>query len=260
MRLVRDYKLLTNTKAKAKADSLRSNQQRFLANMETCITWEISTLDLPDTTLGANLRHIIMNIPDPEKPEEKLFHAVNKMLRHDGYIFRFNPSRSQSAREVVAGLLVFLQGTWASTLAPDKFHKFFTGPAIERAADAWWDSQERCVVTKADAEMDELMQQDVDLTFPEDEVTIDLTEVEATQQVDTGTTTDSISTFQTAATPKAKSGVKAANKRETFDQASAMTGTTISESDFNILLSQLTQALQLNLKSPPGGSETGKST
>jgi len=115
-------------------------------------------------------------------------------------------------------------------------------------------------VTKADAEMDELMQQDVDLTFPEDEVTIDLTEVEATQQVDTGTTTDSISTFRTAATPKAKSGVKAANKRETFDQASAMTGTTISEADFNTLLSQLTQALQLNLKSPPGGSETGKST
>jgi len=165
MHLVCDYKLLTNTKAKAKADSLRMNQQQFLANMETCILWELSMLALLDTSLGANFCHLIMNIPDPEKPGEKLFHAINKMLRHDGYVFCFNPNCSQSAREVVAGLLVFLQGTWADTLAPDKLHKFFTGPAIERAVDAWWDAQERCVVTKADAELEDLMNQDIDLTF-----------------------------------------------------------------------------------------------
>jgi len=44
MWLVRDHKLLTNTKAKAKAVSLQANQQWFLSNMETCITWELSTL------------------------------------------------------------------------------------------------------------------------------------------------------------------------------------------------------------------------
>jgi len=38
MQLVRDHKLLTNTKAKAKAMSLQANQQWFLSNMETCIT------------------------------------------------------------------------------------------------------------------------------------------------------------------------------------------------------------------------------
>ena len=52
------------------------------------------------------------------------------------------------------------------------------GPAIECTTDAWWDAKERCIVTKADAELDDLMNQDVDLTFPEDEVTINLPQVQ----------------------------------------------------------------------------------
>jgi len=59
--------------------------------METCISWEIAMLNLPDKILGANLCHLIMNIPDPEKPSECLFHAVNKMFCHDGYVFWFHP-------------------------------------------------------------------------------------------------------------------------------------------------------------------------
>ena len=70
MRMVCDQKLLTNTKAKAKAASLRANQEQFLKNMETCISWEIATIDLPDNTIGANLQHLIMNILDPNKPTE----------------------------------------------------------------------------------------------------------------------------------------------------------------------------------------------
>ena len=269
MRLVRDHKLLTNTKAKAKAASLRTNQQRFLSNMETCITWELSTLDLVDSTTGANLRQFIMNIPDPEKPEERLFHAVNKMLRHDGHIFRFNPNRSQSAREIVAGLLVYLKGMWIPTVEPSKFNKFFTGSAIERAADAWWDTQERCVVTKADAELEELINQDSDLMFPEDIITVDMTQVVTEEEV--GMSTGSISTFRTTATPQVKAGARLSNKRgstqapkaTSADQASALTSTSMSEVEFTALMQRVTEALQIQSpqpKSPPGGSETGKAS
>jgi len=59
-----------------------------------------------------------------------------------------------------------------------KISQVFMGPAIECTTDAWWDAKERCIVTKADAELDDLMNQDVDLTFPEDEVTINLTQVQ----------------------------------------------------------------------------------
>jgi len=66
------------------------------------------------------------------------------------------------------------------------------GPAIECTTDAWWDAKERCIVTKADAELDDLMNQDVDLTFPEDEVTINLTQVQEVLQADIGMSMRSI--------------------------------------------------------------------
>jgi len=92
MQSVRDYRILTNAQAKAKANSLRSHQEWFLAQIETCSTWEISTLDLTDRQTDANLRQFIMNIPDPAQPATKLFHAVSKMFSRDGHIFHFHPS------------------------------------------------------------------------------------------------------------------------------------------------------------------------
>jgi len=72
-----------------------------------------------------------MNILDLAQPATKLFHAVNKMFSKDRHIFRFHPSRSQQAREVVAGLLVFLKGLWEGIIPTKKFHKFFNDGAIE---------------------------------------------------------------------------------------------------------------------------------
>jgi len=99
--------------------------------METCSTWEIATLELTDQETQANLQQIIMNIPDPINPKCKLFHTINKMFIRDGYIFRFHPSQSQQAREVVAGLLVFLTGLWCEMINTMKFHKIFTDGVIE---------------------------------------------------------------------------------------------------------------------------------
>jgi len=92
MRFVRDYRLLTNSQAKAKANCLRTHQERFLSNMETCTTWEIANLDLEDRTTEATLRQMIMNIPDPANPKSRLFHSVNKMFNKTEYILRFHPS------------------------------------------------------------------------------------------------------------------------------------------------------------------------
>jgi len=236
---------------------------------ETCITWELSTLDLVDSTTRTNLRQFIMNIPDPERPAEQLFHAVNKMLQHDGYIFHFNPNQSQSAQEIMAGLLVYLQGMWTPMVEPLKFNKFFIGPAIEQVADAWWDTQERCIVTKTDVEFEDLINQDSNLMFPEDAITMDMTQIAMEEEV--GMSTGSISTFHTTATPQAKVGVRPLNKqgstqapKETSaDQASVLTGTSMSEVDFMALMQQVTEALQINSsqpKIPPSGSETGTSS
>jgi len=92
MQLVQDYCIITNAQAKAKANSLCLHQERFLAQMETCSTWEISTLDLTECQTDMNLRQFIMNIPDSAQPATKLFHAVSKMFSRDGHIFHFLPS------------------------------------------------------------------------------------------------------------------------------------------------------------------------
>jgi len=63
-----------------------------------------TVLDLVEQQIQA-LQQLIMNIPDMANLKCKLFHAISKMLIKEGYIFRFHPSGSQQAQEVVAGLL-----------------------------------------------------------------------------------------------------------------------------------------------------------
>jgi len=115
-----------------------------------------------------------MNIPDPTQPNSKLFHAVNKMYTRDRFIFRFHPSHSQQAREVVARLLVFLTGLWDGMINTAKFHKFFTDGVIKCAREAWWDTNTMCIATKADQEMANILMYDTDLIFPETKVELDM--------------------------------------------------------------------------------------
>jgi len=106
MRMVRELCLLTNADAKAKAASLQTTQQRFLDNMDSCISWEVTALKLVDKATQTSLRQLIMAIPNPDGPKQRLFHSRNKMYCNNGYIFQFKPTKSQSAREIMAGLLV----------------------------------------------------------------------------------------------------------------------------------------------------------
>jgi len=100
-----------------------------------------------------------MNIPDPEKPAELLFHLVSKMVAKNTFIFQFHPSKSQSACKVVARL-VFLKGMWGGILPSHKLHKFFTAIALTCSKDAWWDPESKCVITMADAELEKLIKKD----------------------------------------------------------------------------------------------------
>jgi len=159
-----------NTQAKEKVASLHAHQARFLTQMETCSTWEPATINLIDRQTQATLQQIIMNIPDLVHPASKLFHTVNKMYSRDGFIFRFHPSKSQQAREVVAGLLVFLTGLWDGMINTAKLHKFLTDRAIERAKDAWWDTDALCIATRADQKMMNILMYNTDFIFPETKV------------------------------------------------------------------------------------------
>jgi len=72
---------------KGKRASLKTTQQRFLDNMDSCISWELATLELVNKATQASLRQIIMAILNPDCPEQHLFYLVNKMYSNNGYIF-----------------------------------------------------------------------------------------------------------------------------------------------------------------------------
>jgi len=112
----------------------------------------------------------------------------------------------------VAGLLVFLQGTWVETIDANKFNKFFTVSAIKRAVDAWWDAKDCCVVTQVDANMADIIKNDMDLFFPKEVIAIDLTNLDQATAVTEGLlSTGLVSTFQTKGIESC-SGIKAAPK------------------------------------------------
>jgi len=271
-----------NTQAKAKADSLRLHQEYFLAQMETCATWEISMLNLQDCQMEANLQQFIMNIPDLVQPATKLFHAVNKMFSQDGHIFQFHPSCSQQAQEVVAGLLVFLKGLWEGIIPTNKFHKFFNDGAMEPSHDAWWDATTLCIVTKDDQEMDNILTFNTALMFPAAKMITDLPRATTLAEMIANIQDDlllasSISTFRTVATKTSRTMCKS-TKRLQFNPTVKMAMSnidlvfsieTFSEKDLSYLLNCLMQAMQVqqkletkdsSKKVPPSGKVTVKLT
>jgi len=131
--------------------------------MDSCISWEVATLNLVDKAAKANLQQLIMSIPNLDWPEQWLFHSINKMYSNR-YIFHFKLAKAQSAREIVAGLLVFLKGIWKDQIDTEKFNKFFMFLAIKQAKDTWWDSQNHCVIMRVDTELD-ILKLDQDLFF-----------------------------------------------------------------------------------------------
>jgi len=262
-----------NLKAKEKACSLCAIQVQFLQQTETCLTWEIASLDLEDKTLRSSLCSILMNIPDPDDMTVKLFHSVNCMFKQDGYIFCFHPDQAQTAQEIVAGLLVFLKGIWSGLMDVEKFNKFFSATALDRAKEAWWDPTDRCVITKADRELELLMTVDKDMAFTPMTVQVDISQVAADPKVPTKrtnglTASDSVSTFQTKATKASKAPAttqatstqngshKPMEMSDAQTIATGLTGLTSADPDLKQLLIVLLQTLQ-NPPTPSLNSSTG---
>jgi len=148
--------------------------------------------------------------------------------------------------------------------------------AIDHSKDAWWDPTQQCVMTKADAEMQSILQANQDLIFPEKKVIFDLpkpamTQSGSSQSSDDMLLTSSISTFrmkgttQTRTTHKSKGKVKlpTATNTVTSNTDTTLSGSTFTKKDISFLLSHIMQALQLQNNAtqlnvmPPGGNTTG---
>jgi len=276
MQFIQDYCLLTHSQAKAKAECLKAHQERFLNQMETCITWEIATLDLKDHTTEASLWQIIMNIPDPANPASQLFHLVNMMFIKNRAILHFHPSRSQNVRDVVAGLCVYIKGLWQGVVDEHKFNKFFTDTVNDWDKDAWWDPTQKCMITQADEEMVAILKTDMDLIFADKKVILNVpgnSTALSTQQHNDVMSTSSVSTFRTTGTTpswttrKTKTKIKmpSSNLSASSDTTTMLSMSIFSEKDIAFLIECIMQAMMLQPNTtqptkhePPSGEKTGK--
>jgi len=188
------------------------------------------------------------------------------MLFQDCFIIHFHPNKSYHAHKVVAGLLVFLCGLWNGILDVHKFDNFFMTITMERVQDAWWDINEKCVVTIVDAKLDTLLKADKDLMFTEKAVEVDISQVnkEATpvKKVSSGIlSTGSISTFKTTGTTSSKAMNKVHKKVQiTTNQPSALTMSSFSKADMFKLLEKMFQAYQIQQASSLNGNTGGQKT
>jgi len=229
-------------------------QERFLKHSQMCIMWELSTINLEDRTLRTSLCYVLMNIPNPKKTSELLFHLVSKMVVKDTFIFHFHPSKSQLAREIIAGLLVFLKGIWGGILPADKLHKFFTADTLTHAKDAWWDPESKCVITMADVELEKLVKKgNLETEYSDWLIKVDLMGLPnvAAQTNDSGAdgfmSTGSLSTFHTKkpkALPRSTQSVQSQKSSTSqSDHASLLSALTSPTPEITKILQTLVAAL-----------------
>ncbi len=176
-------------------------------------------------------------------------------------------NKSQSAREIVTGLLVFLKGIWNEQLDTENFNKFPMASAIERAEDAWWDTENHCVVTRVDTKLDQIMDQDQDLFFLDRAVEVNMgnTDTLTKNKMQTDLmSTGSISTFQSTAmamtqktTKHNQCQVEKSKPHQILDQVSIMTRTMLSEKDIDTLLKHLLWTMQAKDLINPSAMATG---
>jgi hypothetical protein len=112
MRLVPPFNTILSSGNRQKYASLIARQSALNSRLGTCTTWEMSTnlmLDRQEPKSGFSFRQLMMAIPSQVFLGTPLFHSIDKQWRSEnGVTFTFLPENDADARNIVAGLLLFL--------------------------------------------------------------------------------------------------------------------------------------------------------
>jgi len=138
-----------------------------------------------------------------------------------------------------------------------KFNKFFNDGAIDWATNSWWDKESKTVITRVDAEMEKLSNQDDDYNFPEMKIEVELLKAKPTGKAgkaDDGLSTGFYSMFQTTATQKQQKQQTSGKKVQiatstigtTMDQPLVIMMNTLSKKSFAQLVESVVAAIQAN--------------
>ena len=186
----------TPTHKKTKISHLIEKQKRFVNNISTAISYDLSDIDYLDPMINMTMRSIIMDIETIEKPKT-LFLGIDYSEYSSGYVITFPTYLESEARDCIAQLPSFLH--W---LYGDPILQLLTDSAVERAYEAPWSEELMRAVSKEDTALDSLLDEanQVDWLRNEDEVIIEIPPEKNAASAflfDRACDNDSVSTFRT---------------------------------------------------------------
>ncbi len=159
MRLVPPFNTILSSGNRQKYASLITQQLALNARIGTCTTYEMSTnllLDKPEPKTGVSFRQIMLAIPSQVFPGTPLFHSIDKKWRTENeVIFTFLPENDADARNVVAGLIPFLNST-----ADPWYLQMFTPAAKITHTESKWDAETHQVFSVDEFEVEEFLADD----------------------------------------------------------------------------------------------------
>jgi hypothetical protein len=162
MRLIPEIESALTKKGKDKVLSYRIRHKGFMDNMMKAWSPDLDNIDVKESAWGgATLRHMIMNLRNPERPSYSLFHSIQKTaaeFTNDGepqFRFLFIPEAKQLALSVIATPLTYLRFMYSDqeTEAVDKFDDYFNDAAKIRAAKLKWNRETGEAVSEADTQL-----------------------------------------------------------------------------------------------------------
>ena len=161
MRLVWPLSDVMNLRTREKVAALRLRQLQFCTHMRGMRTWELHSIDQPDSETNLTLRARLMEIRSTVDGHQ-LFHSVDPSHIGEGAMqFAFHPAREQEARAMIIALIPYLRWKMAeevpnlSDVARERFfaktlYCHFSKDALDRAVGAVWNPTTMTVDSPAD--------------------------------------------------------------------------------------------------------------
>ena len=158
---------IMNLKTREKAESFRLRQLQFCTHMVAMRSWEILSLDTPDSSGLPTIRERINTLPSFTMEDVDLFHSIDNSFQQGAVVFTFHPDREEEARAMVIGLIPYLKWqvttglgtltrTQTDTLHSKYVYRYFSQEAIDRSYGAVWNTETNCVDSPHDREVDAL--------------------------------------------------------------------------------------------------------
>jgi hypothetical protein len=131
-----DTRFITTTETKQKVRKAVGKQKKFLASVETAISYSIIGLDYLQPQIKMTLREIVMGMRSFQSPDKNLF--INVDEQHNSHIvnFVFHQDRTEEAMMVIPALPIVLQAKFGA-----RVWDWFNEEAKIQAEDYFWDTK-----------------------------------------------------------------------------------------------------------------------